>query len=182
MGHHEQAIAFLEAGRKRKAGRAFFRAARLDLTSGATRAWAGLALCAQLEGRERLARRADAELAKHTSRTERRRLIAGLYPHSVTPPTQAAPLPANGGSPLEAILNEAAVALQKNTEAHPDRADAFYHRAVCEAARGEAAEAADQVKTALTINPHYDAASAMAQRLGLIHTDETAFLADPYGV
>lgn len=181
MGHHQQAIAFLETGRRREAGRAFFRAARLDLTPGAARAWAGLALCAQLEGRDGLTRRADAKLAGLTDRVERRRLIAELYPHSVTPPTADGPLPANGGSPLQAILDLAAEELQKNAQGHPDRADAHYHRAVCSAARGEAADAADQIKSALTINPRYDAASAMAMRLGLVHTEEDVFLADPYG-
>jgi len=182
MGHQQQAIAFLEAGRSQEAGRAFFRAARLDLSTGAARAWAGLALCAQLEGRDRLTQRADAKLAGLTNRAERRRLIAELYPHSVTPPSNDAPLPANGGSPLQAILDLAAVELQKNADRHPDRADAHFHHAVCSAARGEAADAAEQVKSALTINPHYDAASAIAMRLGLVHTEEEVFLADPYGV
>lgn len=181
MGYHQQAIAFLQAGRRREAGRAFFRAARLDLTDGVCRAWAGLALCAQLEGRDRLAQRADAKLATLTDRVERRRLIGELYAHSVTPPTGEPATPANGGSPLQAIVDLATVELQKNAEAHPQRADAHYHRAVCSAASGEVADAADQIKAALSINPHYDAAAAMAMRLGLVHADEDAYLADPYG-
>jgi len=181
MGHHKQAIVLLESGRRSEAGRAFFRAARLDLTTNAARAWAGLALCAQLEGRDRLAQRADAKLASLTNRVERRRLIAELYPHSITPPSADTPLSANGGSPLQAILDLAAVELQKNTDHHPEQADAYYHRAVCSAARGEVADAADQIKSALTINPNYDAASAMAMRLGLVHTEKNLFLTDPYG-
>ena len=181
MGHHQQAITFLETGRRREAGRAFFRAARLDLSPGAARSWAGLALCAQLEGRDRLAQRADAKLAALTDRVERRRLIAEIYPHSVTPPSNDGPLPANGGSPLQSILDLAAIELQKHAESHPDRADAHFHHAVCSVARGEVADAAEQVESALTINPNYEAASAMASRLGLLYTEEDAFLADPYG-
>lgn len=181
MGHHQQAIAFLEAGQKKEAGRAFFRAARLDLTDHAARAWAGLALCAQLEGREQLAQRANMKLARFTDRAGRRRLIAQLYPHSVTP-TPPNDRPAiDGGSPLQALLKQVSDTLQTNADQHPDRADAHYHRAVCNAARGEAAQAADQIKTALTVNPRYDAASAMAMRLGLVHTEEDVFLEDPYG-
>ncbi len=182
MGHHQQAIAFLEAGRRREAGRAFFRAARLALTDQAAVAWAGLALCAQLEGREQLAQRANMKLARFTDRAGRRRLIAQLYPHSVTPSTPNDRQPIDGGSPLQAMLNQASQTLKNNAERHPDRADAHYHRAACNAARGEAAEAADQIKAALAINSNYAAAAAMAMRLGLVHTEEDAFLADPYGV
>ena len=86
MGNNKQAIGFLHTGRRREAGRAFFRAARLiannhpNDTHTAAAAWAGVALCAQLEGRDNLRQRADAKLASLTDRAGRRRMIAELYP------------------------------------------------------------------------------------------------------
>ena len=180
------AIALLHTGRRREAGRAFFRAARIATRSGApaaaATAWAGLALSAQLEARDNLRQRADAKLASLTDRAGRRALVGKLYAHTVTAPDpRRAPAPGTG-SPLQSLLDDAADTLARAAVRHPARADVHYHRAACDAARGETAAAARSLRCAVQINPDFAAARSMAERLGLVFAEPDEAVLDPYGV
>ena len=142
-----------------QAGRWFFRATR---TAEAPTAWAGLVAVAQRTGRDRLAQQADHRLRRLVDRGRRRRLIAQVHPH--LPPTPQRP-PAAERSPLQQMLAECASVMHQAAEKFPHRADVHFHRAVCDAARGETADAGDALDQALMINPRYAAAQAKAQTL-----------------
>jgi tetratricopeptide (TPR) repeat protein len=152
----------LQGGRWAEAGRAYHRATRIEARDAA--AWAGLVTAAERAGRERLAQRADRHLRPLVSRVERRRCLSRLFPHAVNVGTLERP-PAADTSPLQQMLNDASAVMRKVAEKHPDRADVHYHRAVCDAGRGEVADAAASLDVAVQINPRYAAALAMADRL-----------------
>lgn len=152
----------LGAGRIGESGRAFHRATRDTVNSA--EGWAGLVLCAERTGRKRLLTKADGKLRAVADRSERRRLLAALTPHAVGAPGQEVP-EAAAHSPLQRMLAEASAVMSKTAAKFPGRADVHYHRAVCNAARGEFADAGDALDQALEINPRYAAAQAMADRL-----------------
>ena len=159
----------LHLGQLPRAGRWFFRATP---TAEAAPAWAGLLAVAQRSGRERLARLADARLRPLVDRAGRRRLVAQVQPH--LPPTLD-PTPAAERSPLQQMLAESASVMHRAADRFPDRADVHFHRAVCDAARGEVADAGNALDLALMINPRYAAAQAKAQTLvgiGADHHDQ----------
>ena len=153
----------LNAGRIGEAGRGFHRAARTAPTDAA--AWAGLVSVAQQAGRHGLVRKADARLSALVGRPERRRLLAEAHCHLAGAPGQGRP-DAAAHSPLQRMLAETARVMAQTAEKFPRRADVHYHRAVCDTARGETADAGRWLDEALKINPDYAAARELSERLG----------------
>ncbi|MEM7627013.1 MAG: tetratricopeptide repeat protein [Planctomycetota bacterium] len=153
----------LNTGRTGEAGRAYFRATRQN--PGDAEAWAGLVTCAHHAGRKGLTRKADARLRSLTERAERRQQLAAVHAHTVGAPGQLAP-EAAARSPLQRMLLDASNVMAQTAAKFPERADVHFHRAVCDAARGETADAGRWLDAALRINPKYAAAQAMSDRLG----------------
>ncbi len=152
--------AHLRKGRIAEAGACWRRATRQALH--AAEAWAGLVVCAQLTGRTRLQKRAEAWLSTHASRAERRKLLAK---HWQAAAAAAATRPDAAHSPLQALLTESAAKLQHAAEQQPGRADAHYHLGVCREAMGESEQAQAAADTALSINRQYAAARRLSMRL-----------------
>ncbi|MEM9417442.1 MAG: tetratricopeptide repeat protein [Planctomycetota bacterium] len=161
----------LNAGRWGESAQAYLNATRR--CEDDAEAWAGLVTCAHVAGRKRLMNRADHKLRALTPREERRNLLAKLYPHMVGAPDQVVSEAAQAHSPLQRMLADASVVMRKTAAKFPNRADVHYHRAVCDVSRGETAEAGQWVQKALTINPNYAAAQALAERVGVSATGET---------
>ncbi|MEM8738346.1 MAG: tetratricopeptide repeat protein [Planctomycetota bacterium] len=156
---------YLHTGRPQQSGRAYYGAVRL--TPDDPLAWAGLVFCAQQADKPRLVSRADRVLRRLTTRARRRELLAELVPHAAAAPL-AADTPTEAAalhSPLQRMLADAARVMKKTASKYPDRADVHYHRAVCDVARGETADAARWVNHALTLNPRYAQAQTLADRL-----------------
>jgi tetratricopeptide (TPR) repeat protein len=153
----------LNAGHIPDAGRAFHRAGRL--APDRAEAWAGLITTAQLAERPGLKQKADARLRALAERPERRKQLAAMHCHAVGAPGAKAP-EAAARSPLQRMLADAANVMSKTAEKFPGRADVHFHRAVCDVARGETADAAQWLDQALRINPKYAAAQALSLRLG----------------
>lgn len=161
----------LNAGRWGESAKAYRQATRRLPVSA--EAWAGLVTVAHMAGRKRLMNRADRTLRGLTTREERRNLLARLYPHAIGAPAPAATgdekqeLKAAADSPLQRMLADASVVMAKSAEKFPHRADVHFHRAMCNAARGETRSAGDSLEIALQINPRYTAAQTLADRLGV---------------
>ena len=151
----------MHAGATATAGRVWHRLLR-DAPDDAAAA-AGLLVCAQVTGHDRLVRFAEQRLAEHASRAERQHLLARLWQHAATGQVinrvqDNAPRPdAPGRSPLSAIIADSAATLASHAQARPERADTHDHRAVLCRALGEAEPARQHVRTALKINPGYRA-------------------------
>lgn len=171
--HHDEArtalaVALMHAGRFAAAGRQWWILSRS--ASAPLAGWAGLLVCALVTGRDALTRRAEAQLRSHTSNTERRRMLAGLWREAAGPAAvrQALASPRANTTPrsvLADMVRDAAHVLAAQARDTPSRADVHYHHAVLEAARGDPVTAQLAVSRALTINPRYDAAAALARRL-----------------
>ena len=151
----------LHLGEIAKAGRCFWQATRLPGRTDRlfiAEGWAGLAACAEQAGRTELMQRAKQELSDITTRTERRSQLASVYPH-VMGAYHARPVDAaTQHSPLQRMLADAAATMSHVADRFPNRADVHFHRAVCDAGRGEAEAASAWLEMALSINPRYAAA------------------------
>lgn len=159
------AVTHMRRGAFTDAGYTWWKLTRL--TPDAPRAWAGLALCALIEERDGLLHRAERELSLHTSRAERRAVMAELWPNAaiaMAKPRHAADPAHHTKSPLTNLLRTSSHALGRAARQHPERADLFYHLAVCEHQQGDTTLARQAVERALAINPHYAAAQALAMR------------------
>ena len=151
------------------AGRIWWRIARQEPLDA--EAWAGLRVCALASGKTRLAQRVDALRPSANKSSGHRQVLARLWQHAASgaairvaagaPETKQPPV----RSPLEALVHQARQALAEHVCAHPRRADAHYHLAICENALGDTTEASRQVDHALLINSHYAAASELSSRL-----------------
>lgn len=156
-----------KAGRFTTAGRAW---ARLIPQPGATlTGWAGLLICALVEGRLNLARRAQRHLQSRCSNVERRALLCELWPmaamglvikRSLRGSWPAATTPTG---PLEELLAQAKAVFTQQVQDHPRRADAHYHLGVCARALGDHDAADQHALAALDINPNYRAARRLAE-------------------
>ena len=153
----------MNTGRIAEAGRAYFRATRK--TPADAQAWAGLLSAAHHAGRKGLMTKADTRLRSLADRSERRHELAAMHLHAVGAPGQEVPEAAMN-SPLYRMLHDASSVMAITAAKFPGRADVHYHRAVCDAARGETADAGLWLDEALKINPQYAAARAMSERLG----------------
>ena len=150
------AKAFMHAGHMRQACRYWLR-----LTRRRSQAWAGVLVCALCIGKQRLEQKAARVLTVHTSLYEQRQLLAGLW-HHASVGVQLNRI-ADGHythqcsqkSPLSSLLNHAANSFKAHAEACPDRADTYYHAAVCLEALGRRDESDRAVQEALQINPRY---------------------------
>lgn len=157
---HLLAVTHLRNGQPHRAARAWHRSLP-DRASA--KAWAGLLVCAMVEGRPRLRRRALRELRLHTSRRERRRMVAELWLDAA--PSVALRDTAPTASPLQTLLAQTARTLAEAAERHPRRADVHHHRAVCEAKLGRVEDAIASNRLALRINHAYTDATRLKLRL-----------------
>lgn len=156
------ALALMHKGDFIAAGYAWRRVIALDAHSA--RAWAGLLVCALSAGRPGLARRVEKRLEGRASRHERRRLIAELWVHAANGQARVDEIEQTMRpvvSPLSRLLRESERALQRLTSRHTERADAYYHLAVCHRALGQSHAAREAVERALFLNPNYQAAREM---------------------
>ncbi|MBI1338150.1 MAG: hypothetical protein GC164_14495 [Phycisphaera sp.] len=132
----------------------------------------GLCVCAMALGRPSVVKRITQKIAAHSSRSERRQWALGMSQNAVIGRAlQQAQLgapqhQARTSSPLRALLARSAQSLSKQAQTHPDRADTFYHLAICQRELGKQDAARSSVAQALSINPRYVAAGALAATLG----------------
>jgi tetratricopeptide (TPR) repeat protein len=161
---HALATAHMQAGRFAPAARCWWRATRRDDMD--VRAWAGLMICCHCRDRVKPARRAATKLEKHSSKSERRRILAELWQHAAGGRVIAQTVGASEGHEHHAafnrLLHRAAKVLGDQLEEHSRRADTHYHRAVCLAALGLKEDADAHLTEALAINPDYEAARKLA--------------------
>lgn len=166
------ALASMHAGRIATAGRAWWRAARIDPSRSL--AWAGLRLCAHTLGKTKLVARTDAWLAETASPREAQRLLGRLWSHILrgraaghAAAPGAAPSNHDPGmmSAFDALASRAAVVLARHGETAPNRADTWHHLSVCLHARGHDAEAILASRRACELNPNYAAAARHLARL-----------------
>lgn len=158
---------YMHAGRMRRATMSWIKLARRGPSS--TSAWAGALVCALGMGHRSLAERASRVLNVHTSRSERRQLLAELWRHAVV--GQQINRIADGDyeykatqhSPVRSLLARAAQTLEAHGMEHPNRADTHYHHAVCLNGLGKYDQAEDSLVKALEINPQYGNALQLAQ-------------------
>lgn len=159
------AVALLHAGNIGESAFWWWRVTRLH--HDRARAWAGLLVCALADGREQIIRRARQQLAMHTSRPERQRLVADLWCHAagglaakramseqITPAVAPA-------SPLSSLLTASIRVLEEQTARTPERADHWYHLAALQLAENDAEQASASLENALRINPRYAAATRL---------------------
>ena len=168
------ARAHQHAGRTGPAVRCWFRAARLHDTGASVpaadslEARAGLLVGALEAGRDRLLRRAQKDLAGHSSPQERRRLLALHWCHTalgrvIRNQHAARALPQQG--PLAGLLGKSIQTLRTHAGQFPRRCDTQYHLALCLEAAQDYGGARQAVDAALQINAHYAAAQRLAARL-----------------
>ncbi len=160
------AITHLRTGRPGRAARVWLRIRGHAPNQAvmAPEAWAGLLVCALIENRPRLRHRALRELRLHTSRRERRRMVAERWLDAA--PTLALRDAAPTASPLRTLLAQSAATLARAAKQYPMRADIHHHHAVCAAKLGRFDEAAAANERALRINRAYTDATRMKLRLG----------------
>lgn len=161
------AIQAMRRGRVATAGRGWWRAIRAEV-SAYPEGWAGLLTSAMLAERDALMRRVDRTLRGMTTRSERRRMLAERWLDTV--PMRFADVGARlrldpGASPLISMIEAASEAIGEHAERYPGRADGRYHLAVLREARGDADGALEEAVAALNINPGYEAASGLCERL-----------------
>lgn len=159
------AQAHMHAGRFCAAGHRWWQVARRE--SACVMAWAGLLVCALCCNRKRAAHYAQHNLDRRSSKAERRALLANLWQHAamgkiIAPHDEQNPTSA---LLLDRLLDSAAAALTDHAAQHPHRADTHYHLAVCRDGLGHEAAAQQHVDNALRINPNYQAARSLADRL-----------------
>lgn len=164
------ALACTHAGRIEAAGRAWWRAARID--SGRSLAWAGLRLCAHATGRTKLVAYTEARLAESASPREAQRLLGRLWTHIMrgravanASKTRADTSDPGAVSAFDTLASRAAVVLARHGEKAPNRADTWHHLSVCLHARGHDAEAVLASRRACQLNPNYAAAARQLARL-----------------
>jgi len=163
------ALALMHLGRYDQAGWVWWKLARLRPASGL--AWAGLVCAATIENRVNLTRYADGVLRAHFTPRRQRAELAEMWLHAagslaagVAEESRLAAGPLDSGL-ARAILRDTARQLRRHAEAHPDHADAHYHRAVIAETLGDLTTARSAVARALSLNPGYAAAQAMTRRL-----------------
>ncbi len=163
------ALTLMHAGELARAGARWWRQARAG--EAGIESWAGLLVCALAMGRTALAQRVHAFIEVHSSKAERRRAVAGLWPHAACGLAVRAAIEGRSesssreASPLSRLLREAHRTLAQHAAEHPRRADAHYHAAVCAGALGEREASLRLVRTALSLNPNYSAATRLAEQL-----------------
>jgi tetratricopeptide (TPR) repeat protein len=165
------ARSYMHAGRMRHATLAWIKLARQGPAN--TSAWAGVLVCALSMKHRPLADRASRVLKIHTSRSERRALLAELWRHAAV--GQQITRIADGDyeykatqhSPVRSLLARAAQTLEAHGTEHPQRADTHYHHAMCLYGLGNYDQAEDSLVAALEINPQYADALRLAQAQAL---------------
>lgn len=163
------AQAHMHAGRLKDACVAWRKAASRERDS--LEAWAGLSVCALACDRPDLARRArdrmeglgdrgarSRAMFRQWSQLSAGRCIAAMREGRMRyePPT---------ASPLQRLLAHTARTLETHRSQHPRRADTHYHLAMCMDGLGDGEAARTSVRQALAINPRYEAARLLAERL-----------------
>ncbi|MEM7576596.1 MAG: tetratricopeptide repeat protein [Planctomycetota bacterium] len=160
----------IQAGRRGRvaaAGRAWWRAIRAE-GSAYPEGWAGLLTCAMLAERDTLMRRVDRTLRGMTTRSQRRAMLSKRWLDTVPPRF------ADAGSrlrltvdvsPLTSLILHASDVVGEHVVRYPGRADARFHHAVLREAQGDVDGALEEAGVALSINPTYEAASGLCDRL-----------------
>lgn len=134
-------------------------------------AWAGLLICAQLTGHGKLRGRAHRKLSLHAAEAERRDALALMWQDAAVGQAVAKviedpePSRQEQDTALGRMLHRAANVLSGAAADHPQHADAHYHQAMCEHARGRDQAARKAVNRALAINPNYVAAKRLQNEL-----------------
>ncbi len=161
---HALATAHMQTGRFAPAARCWWRATRRDDKD--VRAWAGLMICCHCCDRVKPSRRATTKLEKHSSKAERRHILAELWQHAaggrIIAQTVGSDNRHEHRAAFERLLNRAANVLGDQLDEHPRRADMHYHRAVCLRALGLEQDGDEHLIEALAINPDYEAARKLA--------------------
>jgi tetratricopeptide (TPR) repeat protein len=180
---HAEAIALLAgqlmtAGHFDAAGRFWWRRWRTDRRD--RRALAGLLVCAAIEGRDRLADRAQRHLAETDRAGQAGRLIAEQWRAAMPGRLLRQSLQlrdADDDSIVGGMLAEAADVFSRAIDEQPHFADLHYHLAVCRRATGRSDQARRWLDGALSINPGYLDAARLQARL-LIEAGQLAAAAD----
>jgi tetratricopeptide (TPR) repeat protein len=163
------AVTRMHRGEWVKAGRLWWQVARSE--GHAVRGWAGLLLCAHCAGKARLACRVQRRLEMHSSKRERRLLMAQLWHEAGAAVAWqeagnvAEHEPAQAQGVYQCLLRRAARTLGRTAGQFAGRADVHYHRAVCEKALGHEQAALASTGQAVAINPNYVAAGKLRSEL-----------------
>ncbi|MEM1445302.1 MAG: hypothetical protein AAGF84_04550 [Planctomycetota bacterium] len=154
-------------GRVAAAGRGWWRAIRAE-SSAYPEGWAGLLTCAMLAERDALMRRVDRVLRGMTTRSQRRAMLAERWFDTVPPRLADAGARLRvtaDASPLTSLVAHAADVVGEHVDRYPGRADARFHIAMLREAQGDADGALEEAGVALSINPTYQAAAGLCERL-----------------
>ena len=161
------ATTLMASGKIPKAGRIWFLATRLSPENHT--AAAGLIVCAMIENRWKLVRKLKKSLSIHTSRNERRILLAKMHHHATVGKTIARQFtdePAKiKRTPLQTLLNKSVINLSQAAAYSPGKADIHFHLSRCADMLGNTTLADEALHNALSINPKYvRAANFVADR------------------
>lgn len=147
------------AGKLAGAGRCWWLAAR----RGSGEGWGGLLACALATGRQRLARRAAAELHSHHAEWSNAGAAWVHVANALLNGDEATHHCSHEESSLLApLLARTEAALERASMRFNRRADTHFHLAACRTALARPDSAGASLQAALTINPRYEAARQMA--------------------